>query len=220
MQIEKILEFLKGLQANNHKAWMDEHRDQYHEAKSILENLIQYLIREVGRFDPDIATLEVKQCTFRINRDIRFSKDKTLYKTNMGAALQKEGKKSKYATYYLHLQPHHESFLGGGIYKPPNELLAKVRQEIDYNAGELINILKDEKFKAYYGELQGEKLKTAPKGYTTDHPNIELLRLKSYVVFHSFRDEEVAAAGFKEKIVEGFQQLKPFIDYMNLALDG
>ncbi|MEO6329933.1 MAG: DUF2461 domain-containing protein, partial [Ginsengibacter sp.] len=135
--------FLKTLAKNNNKIWFDEHRSNYLAAKSDYENFVSALIKKVGNFDLDIKELQPKECTFRINRDIRFSKDKTPYKTNMGASLNRGGKKSIYAGYYFHLEPGNKSFAGGGLWMPVAPELKKVRQEVDYNFDEFTDILKN-----------------------------------------------------------------------------
>lgn len=216
--MNEILDFLKELKYNNHKEWMDAHRDQYQAAKAKFEEFINLLIIEIQQFDDKIIGITPKNCIFRINRDIRFSKDKSPYKINMGAFISEDGKKSYKPGYYIHLQPENESFMAGGIYAPPGDILKKIRQEVDYNPGELKEIITRPEFKKFYGEIQGEKLKTAPKGYDTNHPNIEFLKLKSYVVMHNLSDQEVTAKNFSQKVINGFKILKPLNDYLDVAI--
>lgn len=216
--MKEILDFLKELKYNNSKEWMDAHREQYHGAKAKFEEFVNLLIIEIQHFDDRIAGITPKKSIFRINRDIRFSKDKSPYKSNMGAFISEDGKKSFKPGYYIHLQPENESFMAGGIYAPPGDILKKIRQEVDYNPEELKSIVSTPEFKNFYGEIQGEKLKTAPQGYNVDHPNIGFLKLKSYVVMHRFSDQEVVAGDFTEKIVNGFKILKPMNDYLDVAI--
>lgn len=220
METQKILIFLDQLKKNNQKAWMDENKKQYEEAKKIFEEVIQQLIANISQFDADIAGMEAKQCIFRINRDIRFSPDKTPYKINFGASMQKGGKKSQASGYYIHIQPEGESFLAGGMYMPTADILAKVRQEIDYNGAEFRKIIESENFKKQFGGLEGEKLKTAPKGYPKDHPDLDLLKFKSYIAWHKFKDEEVLAENFISKAIEVCKALKPFNDFLNKSVDN
>lgn len=218
MQLEKILHFLEGLKNNNHKEWMDQHRSEYHECKGIFEELVNFLIMEIQQFDPSVVGVTPKQSIFRLNRDIRFSKDKSPYKTNFGAFISEDGKKSFKPGYYLHMQPGNESFLAGGIYMPPGDILKKIRQEVDYNPTELKKIVSETSFKETFGEIQGEKLKTAPQGYSTDHPNIEFLKLKSYIVMHKLSDRQIKTPDFPQKVVEVFKVLRPFNEYLGVAI--
>ena len=128
------------------------------------------------------------------------------------------GRKTDQALYYLHLQPNDESFIAGGIYQPPAAVLAKVRQEIDYNAGELKSITDAPDFKRYFSEIQGDTLKRAPQGYDPDHPNIALLKLKDYLVMHKLTDKEVSEGNFPRLAVKVFHSMQPFLEYLNVAV--
>ncbi|MEM6642082.1 MAG: DUF2461 domain-containing protein [Bacteroidota bacterium] len=219
MDIQFSLNFLKDLSQNNHKDWMDDNRGRYLRAKEQIVELMAEILTKVIDFDPSVAALEPKKTLFRINRDIRFSKNKDPYKTNFGAFLVEGGKKSGLPGYYIHIQPGN-NFLGGGIYQPPSEVLAKVRQEIDYNGEELLSIIKDKKFAKTYDEPHfADKLKTAPKGYPKDHRFIELLQLKHYVFMHNVSNREVTMEGFSDKVAEYFRTLHPFNQFLRKALD-
>lgn len=217
MNFDSILSFLDQLKKNNNKEWMDAHKKVYQEARNEFIKINQYVIDELSKFDQDIARLDPKKSIFRINRDIRFSKDKSPYKINFGAFLMEGGKKAGNAGYYLHLQPGNESFIAGGNYMPDGQKLAKIRQEIDYNGGELLKITQEDSFRKLFGEIQGDALKTAPKGYPKDHPNIELLKLKSYLVLHKVDDKKVKSVGFENYIVDVFKAMIPFNEYLNVA---
>lgn len=218
MNFSKILSFLADLKKNNNREWFEKNKPVYQEALKEYESVIKYLIDHLGKVEPGIADLKPKDCIFRIYRDVRFSKDKSPYKPNFGAAISRGGRKSPYALYYLHLEDG-GSFLAGGIYMPPNDLLAKVRQEIDYNAGEFREIIQAPDFKKYFGELGGDKLKKAPKGYSPDDENIELLKHKSYIAMHYVSNEEVMAKAFPEKMTKVMLAMKPMNDFINRALD-
>jgi uncharacterized protein (TIGR02453 family) len=151
----------------------------------------------------------------RIYRDIRFSKDKSPYKTNMSATIAPGGKKSSSLGYHLHLQPHEESLIAGGLYMPTPEQLAKFRKAIDQDATPFKAIIKDKDFKKYFGTLDGEKVKTAPQGYSSEHPEIELLRFKQVVVVHRTSDETVLSPAFGGHTIKVFKAMKPFLDYLN-----
>lgn len=213
-----VMKFLSDLEKNNTRDWMQDNKKVYQKAKDEFSEFVSQLISGITEFDPDLTGLEPKQCTFRINRDIRFSKDKSPYKNNFGAYMAKGGKKGEGGGYYIHLQPG-ESFVGGGIYMPPSDKLAKIRQEIDYNPDPLLAVLGDKEFKSFYGRLSGEQLKTAPKGYEKDHMNIELLRFKSFVVFRKISNDQIGSETFANDVVKGFQLLKPLKDYLSVAID-
>lgn len=220
MKTEPVLQFLGELKENNHRDWMEKNKKVYEASRKYFEEMVAYLIKKTGEFDPAIVGLEPKNCLFRINRDIRFSKDKSPYKINFGASFQKGGKKTGLAGYYLHLQPEGETFVGGGIYMPENDVLMRIRQEIDYNLEEYKGIIFGKAFQSHFGEVWGEKMKNPPKGYAKDHPAIELLKLKSYTGFHQYSDEEVKKSSFIDNVVEDFKAMKPFIDFLNRAVEA
>jgi len=167
-----------------------------------------------------IAGQMAKDCLFRINRDVRFSKDKSPYKTNFGASIKQGGKKSNFAGYYFHCEPG-SSFVGGGLWMPDNTTLKKVRQEIDYSWNEFQAIINEPNFKAIYGDVYkgGEiSLATNPKGYEKDNPAIEYLKLKSFIAEAKLSDEELTQATLHKKTVAAFEALQPFVAFINRAL--
>lgn len=219
MDFKHIMTFLEQLKANNNKDWFDAHRKDYQQAKDDFEVFVQKCIKELAEIDTHLVGLEAKKAIFRIFRDVRFSKDKTPYKPNFGASLSPGGRKSSYAGYYLHLEPG-ASFIAGGIYHPEPEALAAVRQEIDYQPEWFKTYLNSTGFKRYFGELwQEDKLKTAPKGYPKDHPEIELLKYKSYLVSHEVDDNIILSGNLMEKITEVVSEVKPMVDFINNALE-
>ncbi|WPP52194.1 DUF2461 domain-containing protein [Catalinimonas niigatensis] len=218
MNLQLVFSFLEELAQNNNKEWMDAHRKRYEQAKDEFKDLVTHLLGELSIIDEGLMGLTPKDCIFRVNRDIRFSKDKSPYKNNFGTHMSEGGKKSPNAGYYLHLQPNGESFIGGGMYHPDTDILSKVRQEIDYNASELKKIVSEADFTKYYGSIQGDQLKKAPKGYEADHPNIELLKLKDFIVIHKLSDEEVMHEHFKDRAIAMFKAMTPFVHYLNVAI--
>ncbi|GAA4836933.1 DUF2461 domain-containing protein [Algivirga pacifica] len=216
--MKDIFSFLNDLSLHNDREWMQEHKPQYQQAKKQVQEVVASLIEGVTQFDPAIMGLTPKDCLFRLHRDTRFSKDKTPYKTNFGASIKEGGRKSIQAGYYLHLQPGN-SFVGGGTYMPAATELKKIRQEIDYCGEEFRSIIEEPEFVKTFGEIYGERLKTAPKGYPKDHPDIDLLRLKSFVVLRPFSDREVMQKYFLNKALEVCQQLKPMNDFINRSFD-
>lgn len=217
MDFSKLLKFLKDLEKNNTKEWFHDHNDTYQNLRSEFIEFVGQLIEEIASFDKGVAGLDPKKCIFRINRDIRFSKDKSPYKTNFGAAMGEGGKKTEKAGYYFHAEPG-KSFIAGGIWMPSSEVLSNIRQEIDYNQEEFKKLLEAKDFKKYFGELEGESLKTAPKGYTTDHPMIEVIRQKSFVMTHYYQDKELGELKAKE-VAFVFEKMKPVNDFLNRSFD-
>lgn len=216
---KSTFEFLSKLKKNNNKEWFDRNRPEYEIAKTNHKEFIQELIHSIGKFDPAVKTLEPKNCIFRINRDIRFSNDKTPYKINMGASIAPGGKKSITAGYYLHLQPG-GSFVAGGMWQPPAPELNAIRQEIDYNTPEFKKIINNKEFKKHFGSLSEEdKVKTAPKGYDKSHPEIEFLKLKSFLMVRDLTDKEVLSKDFLKHSAELFKAMQPMIMFLRKACD-
>ena len=213
--------FLKDLKENNNRDWFLENKPRFEEAKKEFEVFIDALIVEVSKFDGSIGHHTAKECIFRIYRDVRFSKDKSPYKTHFGAHITSAAKKSEIhsrAGYYIHIGPG-ESMLAGGAYLPQGDWLKAIRQEISYNADDLKKILNEEKFKTYFTEMEGEKLKRAPKGYEPDHPEIELLKYKSFLATNKVSDKEVISNDFLKHGANVFKALHPFDQFLNQAND-
>ena len=214
------LTFLKSLKKNNNKPWFGENRDKYDAARSNFEELVNELLHKMVAFDPDMKDLEAKKCMFRINRDVRFSKNKTPYKVNISAYFSKGGKKSVNAGYYFQIQPDGKSFVGGGLWMPEATELKKVRQEIDYSFSEFKKIISNPVFKKQYGELEQEdKLVNVPKGYDKENPAADFLKLKSFVATKNISDEELLSPKFANEIIAAFKALMPLLKFMNRAFD-
>ena len=218
MNTSLIFTFLRQLQSHNNKEWMDEHREQYQHARQAFIDVTAYLLEGLSEAEEGLRGLDPKKCIFRVNRDVRFSADKSPYKDNFGAALAEGGRHSGNPVYYLHLQPGDESFVAGGLYHPPADVLAKIRQEIDYNASELKAITTADAFRRYFGQIQGDSLKRAPKGYDPEHPNIELLKLKDYLVIHQLTDQEVIHDDFPERALVLLRAMIPFVRFLGVAM--
>jgi len=220
--MEHVLPFLKKLKKNNNKVWFDANRSSYEAVKKEAEQLVRDLVEQLGRTDATIAHLTPKDCMFRINRDVRFSKDKSPYKTNFGIALTSGGKKSPLAGYYLHLEPG-ASFVGGGLWMPQPPVLAAVRQEIDYQFSELQSILGSAAFRKQYTALytgDDVSLTRVPKGYDADNPAAEYLRLKSFLAMHPLDDGVVGSSTLAKTAVKAFVALKPVVDFLNRAQEN
>lgn len=215
MPTQDTLQFLKNLEENNSREWFQAHRKDYEAAKASFEKLCQDILSGLAEVQDDLVNTKVKDCIFRINRDIRFSKDKSPYKKFFSAAFGPGGRQSGRIDFFLQIQPGNQSTLGGGMWEPSPAHLASFRQEIDYNPEHLKSIIEDDKFKNYYPGIWGEKVKLMPKGYSADHPNIELLKYKQLFFYHKFTDKEVLAKDFAQQVIEGCVILKPYLDYLN-----
>lgn len=214
------LKFLKGLKKNNNREWFEKNRVVYENARTDFEHFIQRVIDAQSKNDPDLKGLVAKKCMFRINRDVRFSKDKSPYKTNFGASMDRGGKKSGLAGYYFHLEPG-SSFFGGGLWQPAPDGVKKVRQEIDYSFDEFNGIVSSKKFKGIYGGMYtGEdvQLSRVPQGFEKDNPAAEYLKFKSWLVLGSVSDEELTSKSLLKKTTDGFAVMQPFIKFLNRSL--
>lgn len=214
--------FLKALKKNNNKPWFDKNREKYNAAKYNLEEFVALLLQKMVSFDEDMKELTAKNCTFRINRDIRFSKNKTPYKINLSASFNRGGKKSIYGGYYFHLQPGGNSFVGGGLWMPEPENLKKLRQEIDYCFPEFKKIIGAASFKKHYGELERDEkqmLVNVPKGYDKENPAAEYLRMKSFIATKNLSDEEILSPKLADEVIQSFKALMPLVKFINRAFE-
>ena len=216
----KTFTFLKELKKNNNKPWFETHREEYESAKEDFNILIGQLIKHIGIFDIPIRNLTTRECLFRINRDVRFSKDKSPYKNNMAAYFNKGGKKSNGAGYYFHLEPG-KSFAAGGIWMPLPADLAKIRQEIDYNFKDWKKITDNIVFKKNFrdGVDSTTVLQRPPKGYTDDNPAMHFLKMKSFIISKPFTDAEIKSSTYITELAKIFRAMKPMIDFINAAVE-
>jgi len=218
MELKPVLSFLKNLSKNNNKEWFDTHKKEYEIIKKEYLIWISELIKSISKFDPEYAGIEAKNCVFRINRDVRFSKDKSPYKTNFGAYINLGGKNSQMAGYYLHLEPG-KSFIAGGMYMPQGETLAKVRQEIDYNLKAFEKIVTSSTFIKNFNHLKGDTLARPPKGYDENNPAINYLKHKSFLAWHEVKDDVVLSKEFSKHVLQVFKAMKPLNDFLNSSLE-
>lgn len=217
MDLQPIYSFLQELKENNNRDWFEENKGRFKELRKTFEDLVQKMIAHLAEKEPGLAGLKAKDCIFRIYRDVRFSHDKTPYKTSFSACIAPGGRKSDKAIRYLHLEPGN-TMLAGGIYQPDAARLKKIRQEIDYNATPLKSIIEDENFKKFFDGLRGDQLKRPPKGYDTEHPDIELLKYKSFTVFYQVPNQQVLREDFFEEAMEVYEAMTPFNAYLNEAV--
>jgi len=209
-------QFLKKLSINNNREWFSEHKDLYTRVKTNFESFVQELINNLSEYDRTLHGIEARSCIFRINRDTRFSDDKSPYKTNLGALIIKGGRKNihRFAGYYIHVEPG-ESLTAGGAYIPPSEWLTAIREKIIDNPAEFLQITENREFTRKFGGIEGDKLKRVPKGFNPDHPFAELIKYKSYLVSRSYTDRDVISQDFFESVLEDFLAIKPLNDFLN-----
>lgn len=219
---KSTLSFLAGLARNNGKDWFEKHRSDYDLAKADFSALIATVLEAHQKLDEDLSPLILKDCLFRINRDVRFAKDKSPYKTNIAASMSKGGKKSRFAGYYIHIQPG-KSFVGGGIWMPMPPETKKIRQEIDYSFAEFNTLVNSKAFKTNYPNGLEKSTETQlvniPKGYDKDNPAAEFLKMKSWIATRELTDEELTSKDLAKKILSAFKALQPLVNFLNRSLE-
>jgi len=216
--MQEVLNFLSELRINNNKEWFDQNRGRYEESRKQVLFLTELVIHEVGKFDPEIVGLTAKDCVFRIFRDVRFSHDKTPYKVNMGSFIARGGRKSMGAGYYFHIEPG-GSFVGGGSYCPPADSLKALRTEIFDHPDEFKKLIYSDSFRKTYPEMYDDKLKTPPKGFPKEFPDVDLLKYKSYAFTSRIDDSVVTSEAYVGKIIDAFKELAPVNRFLNTAID-
>jgi len=214
----ELFDFLKELKNNNNREWFKDHKKQYDRLHTWFISEVQDLINWIGVFDPEIANLDAKSCIYRIYRDIRFSKDKTPYKTHFGAYLTGlGGRTSFYAGYYIHLEPGN-SLLSGGAWQPAPALLKKLRQTIYVNMDEFLEIIENREFKETYPILEGELQKRMPEGFPVDYPYADILKHKDFVVMAMKPDAFFNSENWKKQAICDFKKLYPFNRFLNYTI--
>ncbi|NNE67582.1 MAG: DUF2461 domain-containing protein, partial [Pyrinomonadaceae bacterium] len=191
--MKSVLTYLKKLQKNNNRDWFKANKDKYDAAREDFIVVVDKMIKGISRFDPALKDTRPEDCLFRIYRDIRFSKDKTPYKTQFGASMQPGGRNSGIPGYYVNIAPGN-CFFAGGAYMPPGPELTKIRNHVAGDLKGFRRIVEAKKFKDLFGELSGDKLKTAPKGYPKDHEAIEYLRHKGFIAYNEKVSEKMASS--------------------------
>ncbi|MDC6364634.1 MULTISPECIES: DUF2461 domain-containing protein [Flavobacteriaceae] len=202
------IDFLKELSKNNNKEWFHEHKTTFkaHEAdvKSFFENIQEHLNQH-----DEIEKMKM----FRIYRDVRFSKDKTPYKTHLAASFSRLGAHLR-GGYYIHIKPG-ESFLATGFWEPNKEDLFRIRKELEMDASDFRNVINEPSFKKTWGDLVGEGVKTAPKGFSKEHPDIDLIKKKQFIFVKNFTDKEVLSSSFLSEVDNAFKAIRPYFDLMS-----
>ncbi|RXM49234.1 DUF2461 domain-containing protein [Flavobacterium sp. YO12] len=209
------LDFLSQLKENNNKPWFDAHKPEYLKELNHIETFAGALLQELSKTDL-IETASGKKSVYRIYRDIRFSKDKTPFKTFWGGSFTRATSERR-GGYYFHIEKGN-TFVGGGFWGPNAADLKRIRSEFGHDSESFRTILNSKSFVSTFGTLQGEQLKTAPKGFDTTHEAIDLLRYKQFLVLKRFTDDEVLSPQFLEQALETFKNMRPFLDYMSEVL--
>lgn len=217
---KETLSFLRKLGKNNNRDWFEKNKDLYLAAKEDVEKSIEGIIAGIRSFDKRIGSeISAKKAMFRIYRDVRFSKDKRPYKTNLGASISPGGKMAAAPGYYIHIEPG-KAFVAGGMWQPPAPELAKIRQEIDYNFAEFKKIVNDKTFKKYFGTLdQDDKLVNPPKGYDKENPAIDFLRLKSFIVVAEISEKDLTGKNFVKAATAALKAMQPLNNFLQRAID-
>ncbi|MNJ91577.1 hypothetical protein D3C87_92290 [compost metagenome] len=215
----ETLAFITDVAENNNREWFAENKERYEIAKTDVLNFIDQLIPRLAAADPEFSIeTQAKKCLMRIYRDVRFSKNKDPYKNNYGISFGVKGRGIDEPGYYLHIQPG-SCFFAAGFWMPEASDLKKIREEIDYNTSDFLDIINAENFKKTFTLSQEDKLKKAPKGYEVDHPQIELLKLKSFIATFPIKDEEFLKPGIVNKLKNAFESVYPFILFLRKAVE-
>ncbi|MDT0552008.1 DUF2461 domain-containing protein [Urechidicola vernalis] len=209
------LDFLKKLNQNNNRDWFTENKTAFQEEQIKFVNFADDLLVEMNKID-NIETVSGKKSVFRIYRDVRFSKDKTPYKTHFSGSFKRATEQLR-GGYYYHIEPGN-SFIGGGFWGPNAKDLLRIRKELANDAIELREIINSESFIKTFRTLDGERLKTVPRGFDRQHPNLDLLQLKQFIVHKKFSDKEVLSKDFPKKVIETFIAMRPFFNFMSSVL--
>ncbi|MCE9597838.1 MAG: DUF2461 domain-containing protein [Spirochaetia bacterium] len=210
------LQFLKGLAKNNNREWFHAHRADYDAAATEFVGFVRVLIERLAKVDPTLQHVAPAECLFRIYRDVRFSSDKSPYKPHLSAFIALGGRKSRYAGYYVHIQPG-SNFMGGGVYHPEPDALESIRRTISARGSELRKIINNAAFKKSYKQMEGDRLKRVPRAYTEDHPMADLICWKDFIVSRSIPDE-VLTKDLIGECIKHFKLLKPFNAWLSRAV--
>ena len=218
MLAKETLDFLVKLEKNNDRDWFQANKKAFDTAQANLVEFSGFLIGEIGKFDDAVVGIDPLSCVFRIYRDVRFSKDKSPYKTNLGTYISPGGRKSMQPGYYFHVQPG-RSFIAGGRHMPDGPETLKIRNSIAANTDEFLKIVEKKSFREAFGEMRGDRLKSAPKGFDPDHKAVEYLKLKEFMAFQELPDDKfLTGAEFPKAIVKTLKEMYPLIAFLRKAL--
>ncbi|MEL6591875.1 MAG: DUF2461 domain-containing protein [Bacteroidota bacterium] len=217
MSKQFILDFLRDLAANNNKDWMHEHKKRYLKAKGLWIEEVAHVLNRLTPHEPEFANVIPKKTIMRITNNRRFHPDRPLYRDNFASAPVQD---MNQPAFYMHISPGN-CFIGGGLHRPPMEQIRKLRSAIDYDGENLQSILEGKDFQGFFGGLSDDPdaLKSSPRGYDADHPQIELLRRKSFTAIRQISDEDFVGDGFVDLAEEAFLLLRPFNQYLQRAVE-
>lgn len=212
---KSALSFLQDLKRNNNREWFTENKKRFQFENDQFISFAEDILQEMNKSD-NIETPTGKKSVFRIYRDIRFSKNKTPYKTHFSGSFKRATEELR-GGYYFHIEPGN-SFIGGGFWGPNPKDLLRIRKEIQTDASELKEIINAKQFVSTFGQLDGEKVKTVPRGFDKNHPDLELLRFKQFIISKKISDKEILHENFSSKVSETFKAMRPFFNYMSSVL--
>ena len=215
--IEKsTFKFLNELKKNNNREWFQANKNQYDLAHTNVLDFADDINAQMSKSD-QIVQVSAKKMLFRIYRDVRFSKDKTPYKTGFMGGLKRDTKWLR-GGYFFAIKPGNESVIAGGFWNPNSQDIKRIRKEIEMDSSPMRKLIKAKSFKSHFGELTGDEVKTAPKGYNKEHPDIDLIRKKQFLLIKKFSDKEVLSPEFSADVISTFKAMRPFFDYMSEVL--
>jgi uncharacterized protein (TIGR02453 family) len=208
---KSTLDFLNQLKENNNREWFAEHKKAFEAEQKLAKTFFTSVGEQLGKMD-SIERIQI----FRIYRDVRFSKDKLPYKNHFSVGFTRT-KPLLRGGYYLHIEPG-GSFVGGGFWEPNQVDLNRIRKEFEIDDDEIRTIIANATFKKFFGELKGEEVKSAPKGFDKTHKAIDIIRKKQYLLTRTFSDKEVLSSNFQDEVLTTFQAIRPFFNYMSDVL--
>jgi len=219
MKLRALVTYLAGLEAHNRKLWFDAHREEYDSLRAEFEDVVQQAILRIAHFEPEVAAVTPRECIFRIYRDVRFAKDKSPYKTQFSAVIGPGGRKGGLASYYFHVDAAGKLLVAGGIYAPDARQLERIRQAIARDPRWLERIVRAPRFRRLFGGLIDEdKLKNAPRGFATDHPAVEWLKLKRYVAWSEKPVSALRGKDLAAHVADECRALQPLVAYLRAVL--
>lgn len=208
----ETFDFFKRLEKNNNRDWFNENKPEFKEIEAEVKQVYNQLHEMLNKHD-EIDKMKM----FRIYRDVRFSKNKLPYKTHFGGSFHRK-KPELRGGYYLHIQPNNESFIATGFWQPNKEDLLRIRKEFEMDDEEIRTVINKPSFKKVWGEFVGDEVKTAPKGFSKEHPAIDLIRKKQYIFVKKYTDKEVLSRDFLSNVNKAFKNIRPYFDYMSDVL--
>lgn len=220
MNTHALVAFLRALAANNDKAWFDEHRATYNTLRTDWTILVAQVIEQLGQTDEQVAHLDAKDCLFRINRDVRFGPNKAPYKTQFSAALTPQGKQITQPVYYFHIDHTGTLLTAAGMHQPDSAQLAAIRAAVAAHPQRLRRVIEAAPFARAFGGLSGDQLKTNPRGYSAEHPAIDLLRFKSFTGAHEGAVAEIGDNALATSIADQLRAGQPLVEYLRGVLAG